>query len=157
MREDAENYLLVHLCAGGCMRFRKTLLSFLIILFLIVTDGTVRAEQRTLQTFGVQMKHGQPVYPLPSNVVLGLFNPEDPFLDVAHANDGCVQVFQNFWNGLFSDAPVFDSGVSGKVATMQWRLITKHCRKFLKNTRSKSPTQTSLRLFLMNQTSQWLV
>jgi len=77
---------------------------------------------RTLQSFGVTVRHGQPVHPLPSNVALGLFNPEDPFLDVAYYANGRVQVFQNLGNGLFSDEPVFDRSVSGEVAAMRWQM-----------------------------------
>lgn len=102
------------------MRYCKTLLSFLIILFPIVINGSVCAEPRTLQTFGVQVKHGQPVYPLPSNVALGLFNP-DPLLDLAYYHEGKVQVWQNLGNGTFGSEPVWERVSNGVVEKLEWR------------------------------------
>jgi hypothetical protein len=83
-----------------------------------VTGG----QNRTLQSFGVRVERGQPVYPLPSNVALGLFNLEDPFLDVAYYAEGRVQVFQNLGNGLFAEQPVYERRVAGEVTHMQWRV-----------------------------------
>ncbi len=54
---------------------------------------------RTLQSFGVTVQHGQPVYPHPPNVTLGLFDT-DPLLDLAYCTNGNVQVWKNLGNGL---------------------------------------------------------
>ena len=75
---------------------------------------------RTLQSFGVRVGHGQPVRPLPSNVSLGLFNP-DPLLDLVHYADGKVQVWQNLGNGTFGSEPVFERRVSGEVEKMEFK------------------------------------
>jgi hypothetical protein len=64
------------------------------------------------------VNHGQPVYPLPSNVALGLFNP-DPLLDVAYYTDGKVQVYQNSGNGQFEF--VGERSVLRDVKKMEWR------------------------------------
>ncbi len=100
------------------MRFIRTLPVLLILLFSLVINGTVRAEERTLQSFGVQVSNGQPVRPLPSNVALGLFNP-DPWLDLAYYADGKVQVWQNLGNGYFDQ--VIEQNVNGEVVKMEWR------------------------------------
>ncbi len=87
--------------------------------FLSILDTAMAAEQsRTLQSFGVHLKSGQPVHPLPSHVALGLFNP-DPLLDVAYYVDGKVQVYQNMGNGLFD--LVGEKQLTGEVEKMEWR------------------------------------
>lgn len=73
---------------------------------------------RTLQSFGVQMKGGQPAYPIPKNVAMGLFNP-DPLLDVAYYSDGKVQVWQNQGNGLFEFAGTRPT--AGEIESMEWK------------------------------------
>ncbi len=87
--------------------------------FLSILDTAMAAEQsRTLQSFGVHLKSGQPVHPLPSNVALGLFNP-DPLLDVAYFAEDKVQVYQNMGNGLFDLVGV--KRLTGAIERMEWR------------------------------------
>lgn len=74
-------------------------------------------QPRTLQSFGVTTKYGQPVYPLPSNVALGLFDP-DPLLDLAYFADGKIQVYRNLGNGTFE--LVGERRVASDVARMEW-------------------------------------
>ena len=85
------------------------------------------AQPRTLQSFGVKMQHGQPVYPLPSNVALGLFDP-DPLPDLAYYADAClperqgkVQVWKNLGDGTFGERPIYEQRVSNSIAKMEWR------------------------------------
>jgi hypothetical protein len=94
----------------------------LVVLLPMFITTVTGGQNRTLQSFGVRVERGQPVYPLPSNVALGLFNLEDPFLDVAYYAEGRVQVFQNLGNGLFAEQPVYERRVAGEVTHMQWRV-----------------------------------
>ncbi|MEK9138949.1 MAG: hypothetical protein AAB393_17660, partial [Bacteroidota bacterium] len=75
-------------------------------------------EARTLHTFGVRVNHGHIIHPFPSNVALGLFNP-DPLLDIAYYVNGKVEVYQNLGNGLFEY--VGERRVHGEVEKMEWR------------------------------------
>ncbi len=94
----------------------------LVLIFVIshVAPAGSSAPPRanTLQTFGIHMERGHIAYPLPSNVALGLFNP-DPLLDVAYYAGGKVQVFQNSGNGTFEF--VGEIQVIGEVEKMEWR------------------------------------
>ncbi len=92
---------------------------FLAVILLGSVSSTLSGDHpRTLQSFGVQVKKGQPVYPLPSTVALGLFN-SDPLLDVAFFDGGKVQVYQNMGNGMFEF--VGERSVLGDVDKMEWR------------------------------------
>lgn len=74
-----------------------------ILLFLILpaqSPAFSNSQPRTLQSFGVEVRNGQPIYPLPSNVALGLLNT-DPLLDVAYYARDKLQVYQNLGDGTF--------------------------------------------------------
>ncbi len=75
-------------------------------------------QTRTLQSFGVTVQHGQPVYPHPPNVTLGLFDT-DPLLDLAYYTNGNVQVWRNLGNGLLELAG--ERRVAANVARMEWK------------------------------------
>lgn len=63
--------------------------------FVMILAPLHAGEQaRTLHSFGVTVQHGQPVYPLPANVALGLYDP-DPLLDLVYYHDGRIQVWRN--------------------------------------------------------------
>jgi hypothetical protein len=100
--------------------FKRCTVPLLIVPLLVQSLWAADSFPRTLQSFGVQVKHGQPVYPLPSNVALGLFNP-DPLLDVACYADGKVQVYQNLGNGTFGTEPVWERRVTGNVEKLEWK------------------------------------
>lgn len=89
----------------------------LLTLALLTCKVSAANGSHTLQSFGVRVEQGRIVYPLPSNVALGLFNP-DPLLDVAYFADGKVQVYQNMGNGLFEF--VSERNTSGDVRGMEW-------------------------------------
>lgn len=94
--------------------------SLFLIMFVCTTFASDKQTARTLQSFGVGVRHGHPVYPLPSNVALGLFNP-DPLLDLAYYADGKVQVWQNLANGTFGTEPVYEQHISGVITKMELR------------------------------------
>jgi hypothetical protein len=96
----------------------SAILRFAFVLPFLVDLGMADNVPRTLESFGVQVEHGQPVHPLPSNVALGLFN-SDQLLDVASHADGRVQVYQNMGNGLFD--LVGEKRLAGEVGKMEWR------------------------------------
>ena len=91
---------------------------FLAVLSVVACESFAGNTSHTLQSFGVRVEHGRIVYPLPSHVALGLFNP-DPLLDVACCAEGKVQIYQNLGNGLFDC--VGERSVSGAVEKMEWR------------------------------------
>jgi hypothetical protein len=98
--------------------FRRTHVVLLLTVFSVHFLSAGEDTPRTLQSFGVQVNHGQPVYPLPPNVALGLFNT-DPLLDVAYCTGRKVQVYQNLGNGHFD--LVGERSILGEVAKMEWR------------------------------------
>jgi hypothetical protein len=98
--------------------FKRCIVPLLIVPLLVQSLRSADSSPRTLQSFSVQVNHGQPVYPLPSNVALGLFNP-DPLLDVAYFADGKVQLYQNMGNGMFD--LVGERRLTGEVARVEWR------------------------------------
>ncbi len=100
-------------------RFYSRQILFSISLLFIVNEAA-GAQVRTLQSFGVSVLHGYPAYPLPSNVALGLFNP-DPLLDLAYFTDGKIQVWQNLGNGTFGTEPVWEKWSNEVVKKMEWR------------------------------------
>lgn len=107
--------ILQEACLISLPRFawRASFLICLCVPDLLYADEPVR----TLQSFGVQMKGGQPVFPLPKNVAMGLFNP-DPLLDIANYADGKIQVWQNQGNGLFEF--VGERPATGEIESMEW-------------------------------------
>jgi hypothetical protein len=98
--------------------FKRCTVPLLFVPLLVHNLSAADSSPHTLQSFEVQVNHGQPVYPLPANVALGLFNP-DPLLDVAYYIDGTVQVHQNLGNGLFE--LVGERRATEEVKKMEWQ------------------------------------
>ncbi len=101
------------------MTLRSSCIGAVMMLTLILNGGKAQ-ELKTLHAFGVSIVDGYPVYPLPSNVALGLFDP-DPLLDLAYFADGKVQVWMNLGDGTFGRQPVYERNVRGEIAKMQWQ------------------------------------
>ena len=100
---------------------KGTTIRLLAILCLVACESFGGESVHTLQSFGVRVEHGRIVYPLPSHVALGLFNP-DPLLDAAYCAEGKVQVYQNLGDGTFGAEPVWERPVSGEVEKVEWKL-----------------------------------
>ncbi|MBX2992825.1 MAG: T9SS type A sorting domain-containing protein [Bacteroidetes bacterium] len=96
------------------------LFSLSIALMFALPPARADEPLRTLQAFGVAVQHGQPVYPLPANVALGLYDP-DPLLDLAYYHEGRVQVWRNLGNGTFGSVPVYEQPVSGVVERIEFK------------------------------------
>ena len=103
------------------IRPKGTTIRLLAILCLVACESFGGESVHTLQSFGVRVEHGRIVYPLPSHVALGLFNP-DPLLDAAYCAEGKVQVYKNLGDGTFGAAPVWERPVSGEVEKVEWKL-----------------------------------
>ncbi len=100
---------------------RSCCVGVVMLLSLVRIPGEAQ-EQKTLRSFGVEVKHGQPVRPYPSTVALGLFNP-DPLLDLAWYDEGQgkVQVWQNLGNGTFGTEPVWEKRSNEVVEKMEFK------------------------------------
>jgi hypothetical protein len=87
--------------------------------FLLQTN-IAGETNRSVLDFGIRVVKGEIQWPLPSNIALGFYDP-DEFPDVAYCNDGKVQVWQNRGNGTFGTAPIYEQRCNGTVRAMQWR------------------------------------
>ncbi|MBX2991667.1 MAG: T9SS type A sorting domain-containing protein [Bacteroidetes bacterium] len=96
------------------------LFSMFIALMFALPPARADEPLRTLQSFGVAVQHGQPVYPLPANVALGLFNP-DPLPDLLYHVENTVQLWQNNGDGTFGIRPVFERRAQGTILKMEIR------------------------------------
>ncbi|MBX2992885.1 MAG: T9SS type A sorting domain-containing protein [Bacteroidetes bacterium] len=91
-----------------------------VLMFPAIVSLKAGEQLKTLYSFGVIVQHGQPVYPLPSIVALGLYDP-DPLLDLAYYSDGKVQVWRNMGNGTYGSVPVYEQPIRGEVAKLEFK------------------------------------
>lgn len=107
---------------GGMTTLRRVRVSVFafVMIFGTLTPLHAGEQAKTLQSFGVQVQHGQPVYPVPSNVAIGLYDP-DPLLDLAYYHNGKIQVWRNLGNGTFGSTPVYEQRVNDEVVKMGFK------------------------------------
>jgi hypothetical protein len=92
----------------------------LVVLLPLFITTVTGGQNRTLQSFGVRVERGQPVYPLPSHVALGLYDP-DLWPDLAYYYESKVQIWRNMGNGTFGSEPIYERSIAGQVRELYWK------------------------------------